>query len=34
MLAPSQHAASFFEAFGIRAGDPMWLSEENRAAIW
>jgi putative endopeptidase len=34
MFAPLQHAESFFEAFGIRAGDPMWLSEQNRVAIW
>jgi predicted metalloendopeptidase len=34
MLAPAQHEPSFYEAFGIRLGDPMWLPENNRIAIW
>ncbi len=34
MIAPAQHEQAFFEAFGIRAGDPMWLPEKNRIAIW
>jgi predicted metalloendopeptidase len=34
MIAPAQHEKSFYEAFGIRAGDPMWLDPKNRVAIW
>ena len=34
MIAPSQHEKSFYEAFGIRAGDPMWLDPKKRVAIW
>jgi len=34
MLAPSQHEATFYEAFGIRKGDPMWLDESLRIRIW
>ena len=34
MLAPSQHEKGFYEAFGIKAGDPMWLPEKDRVAIW
>jgi putative endopeptidase len=34
MLAPSQHEATFYEAFGIRKGDPMWLDESLRVRIW
>lgn len=34
MLAPSQHEATFYEAFGIRKGDPMWLDESLRVHIW
>ena len=34
MIAPAQHEPSFYEAFGIRSGDPMWLPENNRIAIW
>ena len=34
MIAPAQHEQSFYEAFGIRQGDPMWLPEKNRIAIW
>ena len=34
MLAPSQQEATFYEAFGIRKGDPMWLDESLRIRIW
>jgi predicted metalloendopeptidase len=34
MIAPSQHEKSFYEAFGIRAGDPMWFDPKNWVAIW
>ena len=33
-FAPSQHERGFYEAFGIRAGDRMWLDEAKRAVIW
>jgi putative endopeptidase len=32
--APSQHEPGFYEAFGIREGDPMWLAPEARIAVW
>jgi len=34
MLAPSQHDRSYYEAFGIKAGDTMWLPETDRVHIW
>jgi putative endopeptidase len=34
MVAPSQHEAGFFEAFGVKPGDPLWLDEKDRVKIW
>jgi len=34
MRAPSQQDRSFYEAFGIKAGDAMWLPEADRVHIW
>ena len=34
MAAPSQHEKAFFDAFGIRAGDRMWLDPNDRVTIW
>jgi putative endopeptidase len=34
MAAPSQHEKDFYEAFGIRAGDRMWLDPNHRITIW
>ena len=34
MAAPSQHEQGFYEAFGIRAGDRMWLDPSDRVTIW
>ena len=34
MLAAPQHERGFYEAFGIRAGDRMWLEEAKRVVIW
>ena len=34
MAAPSQHEKAFYEAFGIRAGDRMWLDPSDRVTIW
>jgi predicted metalloendopeptidase len=34
MAAPSQHEQAFYEAFGIRAGDRMWLDPSDRVTIW
>ncbi|MDD2513378.1 MAG: hypothetical protein PHS71_09035, partial [Proteiniphilum sp.] len=28
------HVDAWYEAFGITPADPLWLSEEKRAAIW
>lgn len=33
MAAPSQHEQAFYEAFGIRAGDRMWLDPKDRVRI-
>jgi predicted metalloendopeptidase len=32
--APLQHLDSFYKAFDIQAGDPMWWAPEKRVAIW
>lgn len=34
MAAPSQHEKGFYDAFGIRAGDRMWLDPNDRVTIW
>jgi len=34
MAAPSQHEQGFYEAFGIKAGDALWLDEKDRVKIW
>jgi putative endopeptidase len=34
MAAPSQHEQGYFDAFGIRAGDRMWLDPNDRVTIW
>jgi putative endopeptidase len=34
MAAPSQHEKAFIDAFGIRAGDRMWLEPSARVTIW
>jgi predicted metalloendopeptidase len=34
MAAPSQHEKGFYDAFGIRAGDRMWLDASDRVTIW
>ena len=34
MAAPAQHEKAFYEAFGIRAGDRMWLDPSDRVTIW
>jgi len=33
-FAPLQHEEGFFNAFGIKPGDPMWLDEKDRVKIW
>ena len=33
-FAAAQHEPGFFAAFGIRAGDRMWLSPKDRVRIW
>jgi predicted metalloendopeptidase len=34
MAAPSQHEKEFYEAFGIRASDRMWLDLGDRVILW
>jgi putative endopeptidase len=34
MVAPAQHEAGFFAAFGVEPGDPLWLEPARRVAIW
>jgi putative endopeptidase len=33
-FAPLRNLPEFYEAFGIKEGDPMWLKPELRAKIW
>lgn len=33
-VAPLRHIDAFYEAFGIKEGDPMWLPPEQRVDIW
>ncbi len=33
-IGPLVNHPAFFEAFGIKAGDPMWRAPEERAKIW
>jgi putative endopeptidase len=33
-VGPLVNHPAFFEAFGIKEGEPMWRSPENRAKIW
>ncbi|MDS9469999.1 M13 family metallopeptidase [Paracoccus sp. MBLB3053] len=33
-VAALQHVDAFYDAFDIRAGDPMWLPPEKRARAW
>ena len=32
--AAPKHVEGFYEAFGIREGDPMWLPKEKRVSAW
>jgi putative endopeptidase len=34
MFAPAQSVPGFYDAFGIRAGDRMWLDPKDRVSIW
>lgn len=33
-LLPPQQMQEFYDAFGIKEGDPMWLAKEKRVKIW
>jgi putative endopeptidase len=33
-IAPLLHVEGFYEAFGIKEGDPMWLAPEKRLKTW
>lgn len=34
VMSPSQHVPEFYNTFGIQAGDPMWMDENDRVNIW
>jgi putative endopeptidase len=34
MIMPPRNHPGFYEAFGVRAGDPMYLPDEARVRIW
>jgi putative endopeptidase len=34
VLGPVVNVPDFYEAFGVKKGDPMWRDEEKRARIW
>jgi putative endopeptidase len=34
VLGPVVNVPEFYEAFGVKKGDPMWRDEEKRARIW
>lgn len=34
MVAPASNHQGFYDAFGIRPGDKMWVDPEDRVAIW
>ena len=33
-IGPLVNLQEFFDAFGIKEGDPMWRKPEDRAKIW
>jgi len=33
-VGPLVNFQEFYDAFGIKAGDPMWREQEKRAKIW
>ena len=34
MVAPARNHSGFYEAFGVRPGDKMWLDPKNRVSMW
>jgi putative endopeptidase len=34
VLGPVVNVPEFYEAFGVKKGDPMWRDEAARARIW
>jgi predicted metalloendopeptidase len=34
MFAPAQSVPGFYETYGIKAGDKMWLAPKDRVSIW
>lgn len=30
----ARHEPGFFKAYGIKAGDPLWMDEKNRVNVW
>jgi predicted metalloendopeptidase len=33
-IGPLVNQQTFYDAFGIKEGDPMWVAPEKRAKIW
>ena len=34
VLGPMSNIPEFYEAFGVKQGDPMWRPETERVRIW
>jgi predicted metalloendopeptidase len=34
MIAPSRNLQGFYDAFGMRPGDAMWIDPTKRVDIW
>ena len=34
MVAPTRNLTGFYDAFGVRPGDRMWIAPEQRVDIW
>jgi len=34
MVAPASNHPGFYDAFGIRAGDRMWVAPKDRVSMW
>jgi len=34
MIAPSRNLQGFYDAFGVRPGDAMWIDPAKRVDIW
>jgi len=34
MVAPASNHSGFYDAFGIRPGDKMWVAPKDRVSMW